>query len=239
MNIALIGYGKMGKAIEQVAIQRHHAIVLRIDKHNMQDITQLHEMNVDVVIEFSTPETAVQNIQQCLSHKIPVVIGTTGWYSHYENIVQLATQQQTSFIAATNFSLGVNLFFSINKYVAKLMQPYDYDVEITEIHHTQKLDAPSGTAISLANDIMSVNKNYILWQNEANTANNVLPIISKREENVPGTHIIKYENEIDEIRITHTAKNRTGFALGAVLSAEYLHKNPFGVYTMQHVLNLP
>jgi 4-hydroxy-tetrahydrodipicolinate reductase len=232
MKIALLGYGKMGKVIEQIALQRGHSIVL---KKSSTD-TFLGIETADVAIDFSVPQSAVENITYCLQNNIPVVSGTTGWLDHYDTMVDLCKSKNGAFIYGSNFSLGVNLFFELNAYLAKMMSKFkDYHVSMEEIHHTQKLDKPSGTAISLAKDIIA-NSTKTDWSIENNNETNIY-IDVKRLENVPGTHSILYQSEVDSIEITHTAHNRNGFALGAVLAAEWLFGKK-GVYTMRDVLNL-
>lgn len=232
MKIALLGYGKMGKVIEQIALQRGHSIVL---KKSSTD-TFLGIETADVAIDFSVPQSAVENITYCLQNNIPVVSGTTGWLDHYDTMVDLCKAKNGAFIYGSNFSLGVNLFFELNAYLAKMMSKFkDYHVSMEEIHHTQKLDKPSGTAISLAKDIIA-NSTKTDWSIENNNETNIY-IDVKRLENVPGTHSILYQSEVDSIEITHTAHNRNGFALGAVLAAEWLFGKK-GVYTMRDVLNL-
>ncbi len=233
MKIALLGYGKMGKAIEKIAMQRKHEIVLKVE--NFDDLKQIHI--ADVAIDFSVPKAAYNNISTCIKQGVPVISGTTGWLDKYDEIVALCNQKKGAFIYASNFSLGVNIFFEINQQLAKLMANYeDYNVSIEEIHHTQKLDAPSGTAITLANQILEkINKNK--WVLGETNQDNELPIIAKRIENVPGTHHVTYENNIDKIEIIHTAKNRKGFALGAVVAAEWLLGKQ-GVFTLRDVLGI-
>lgn len=234
MKIALLGYGKMGKAIEKVAISRGHEIVLKINKSSKNyDIRE-----ADVAIDFSIPDAAVSNISHCLNNDVPVISGTTGWLNDYDDITQLCKEQDGAFIYASNFSLGVNLFFELNNHLAKLMQPQtQYNIAIEEIHHTQKLDAPSGTAITLAEGIIenSIAKG---WHLDNNTKNpDSISIEAKRIENVPGTHIIKYDSDIDSIHISHVAHNREGFALGAVVAAEWIIGKT-GIFTMKDVLNI-
>ncbi len=238
MNIALIGYGKMGKVIERIAEERGHHISLIIDKNNQGDFTSEKLQGVDIAIEFTTPEAALYNYNRCFENNIPVVSGTTGWLPE-KGKVEESCKQGASFFYASNFSLGVNLFFTINKYVAKLMQSYEnYKPEMEEIHHTQKLDAPSGTAIRLAEGIIEHTPKLKKWQNNVTTSENVLPIVSKREGEVPGTHTITYSSSEDVIRIQHEAKGREGFALGAVLAAEFLVKQQPGWYGMDDLLKL-
>ncbi len=233
MNIALLGYGKMGRVIEQIAMQRGHNIVLRVDENSEPyDITQ-----ADVAIDFSAPTAAVSNISNCIENGIPVVSGTTGWLDSYENIAALTIEKDGAFIYASNFSLGVNIFFELNKTLAKMMANLEqYNVSLEEIHHTQKLDAPSGTAITLAEGIIE-NTNYNNWKLGKAESPNDVSIESKRIENVPGTHYVKYNSQVDSISISHLAHNRNGFALGAVIAAEWLIDKT-GVFTMNDVLNI-
>lgn len=234
MKIALLGYGKMGKAIEQIALNRGHEIVLKINKSSRD----YNIREADVAIDFSIPDAAVSNISHCLNNDVPVISGTTGWLNDYDDIAQLCKEQDGAFIYASNFSLGVNLFFELNNYLAKLMQPQtQYNASIEEIHHTQKLDAPSGTAITLAKGIIdnSIAKDWHLDNSTQNPES--ISIEAKRIENVPGTHIIKYDSNIDSIHISHTAHNREGFALGAVVAAEWIIGKT-GIFTMKDVLNI-
>jgi len=232
MKIALLGYGKMGKVIEKIALSRGHEIVLKKDKDGTFEGLQ----NADVAIDFSVPNSAVENISTCFEQKIPVISGTTGWLDEYSKIEQLCIEKNGSFIYASNFSLGVTIFFELNAYLAKMMANLSqYKISMEEIHHTQKLDAPSGTAISLANDIIK-NTNYQNWTTET-AIHNEIKIEAKRIENIPGTHRVFYDSEVDQIEIKHTAHNREGFALGAVVAAEWLvGKN--GIFTMKDVLGL-
>lgn len=233
MNIALLGYGKMGKTIEKIAMERGHHIILKIDKDDREyDISR-----ADVAIDFSIPTVAFNNISNCINHKVPVISGTTGWLDNYDNAVKLCKEKQGAFIYASNFSLGVNIFFELNKTLARMVSHLkQYDVNIEEIHHTQKLDAPSGTAISLANDIIAEHSNYKQWKLDTN-AENTINITAKRIEDVPGTHTITYKSDVDTITIEHMAHNRQGFALGAVIAAEWLFGKT-GVFTMNDVLNI-
>lgn len=232
MKIALLGYGKMGKVIEKIALSRGHEIVLRKDaNHSFEGLNQ-----ADVAIDFSTPESAVANISECLEQGIPVISGTTGWLDHYHKVAELCEQKNGSFIYGSNFSLGVNLFFEINKMVAKMMRRFaQYKVSMEETHHTEKKDAPSGTAISLAKDIID-NSDYSSWA-LSNAKSDEILIDAKRIENVPGTHIVSYNSDEDSIEIKHTAHNREGFAFGAVLAAEWL-QGKTGIFTMKDVLEL-
>ncbi|RZS93276.1 4-hydroxy-tetrahydrodipicolinate reductase [Aquimarina brevivitae] len=232
MKIALLGYGKMGKTIEKIATDRGHHIVLRVDK----DDTDYELADADVAIDFSVPNAAVSNITKCITKGVPVVSGTTGWLEEYDKVIALCKEKKGAFIYASNYSLGVNLFFELNKKLAKMMNGIsDYEVTMEEIHHTQKLDAPSGTAITLAEGIIANSKKekWSLDQGDATT----IPITAKRIENVPGTHSITYSSAVDDIEIKHTAHDRSGFALGAVIAAEWLHGKT-GVYTMKDVLGL-
>ena len=232
MKIALLGYGKMGKVIEQIALERGHEIVLRKDSSDtFEGITK-----ADVAIDFSVPTTAVSHISECLNQNIPVISGTTGWIENYDEMVRLCKEKNGSFIYASNFSLGVNIFFELNNYLAKMMKNLkDYNVSMEEIHHTQKLDAPSGTAISLANGIIE-NTDYTNWTLE-NPSENEIHINAKRIENIPGTHAIFYDSKVDQIEIKHTAHSREGFALGSVIAAEWLIGKK-GVFTMKDVLGI-
>jgi 4-hydroxy-tetrahydrodipicolinate reductase len=232
MKIALLGYGKMGKVIERIALERNHEIVLR--KGSRDSFENLE--NADVAIDFSVPNCAVENITACLERGIPVISGTTGWLEKYDEMVALCNQKNGSFIYGSNFSLGVNIFFELNEYLAKMMANLkQYKVSMEEIHHTQKLDAPSGTAISLANGIIK-NTSYDNWTLEKATDNQI-HIEAKRIENVPGTHSIFYDSNVDQIEIKHTAHSREGFALGSVVAAEWILGKK-GVFTMKDVLFL-
>ncbi|WP_405199234.1 4-hydroxy-tetrahydrodipicolinate reductase [Christiangramia sp. LLG6405-1] len=231
MKIALLGYGRMGKTIEEIAKNRGHEIVLKVsDDIENHDLTK-----ADVAIDFSVPDAAFKNITTCFKAGVPVVSGTTGWLDDYEKATKICSEENSAFIYASNFSLGVNVFFELNRKLAGMMQGLeDYFVEIEEIHHTKKLDAPSGTAISLAEQIIHENKQLKGWQLDS-TDENKIPIHAKRIEDVPGTHVVSYDSEIDTIEIKHTAKSRQGFALGAVVAAEYL-KDKTGIYSMKDVL---
>jgi 4-hydroxy-tetrahydrodipicolinate reductase len=230
MKIALLGYGKMGKVIERIALERGHEIVLKKDHDTPFDGLK----NADVAIDFSVPNSAVANISECLNNGIPVISGTTGWLTNYPKMVQLCEEKNGSFIYGSNFSLGVNVFFELNEYLAKMMANLkQYNVSMEEIHHTQKLDAPSGTAITLADGIIK-NTNYANWTLETPISNEI-HIDAKRIENVPGTHSIFYDSEVDQIEIKHTAHSREGFALGAVIAAEWIVGKK-GVFTMKDVL---
>ena len=232
MKIALLGYGKMGQVIERIALERGHEIVLR---KNISDTFEGLE-NADVAIDFSAPDAAVSNISTCFHTGIPIVSGTTGWLAEYENMVALCNEKKGAFLYGSNFSLGVNIFFELNDYLAKIMSKFNqYEVELEEIHHLQKLDAPSGTAISLAKGIIQ-NSSYKNWSLEKGKSNEIF-IDAKRIDNVPGTHTVSYNSEVDLIEIKHVAHNREGFALGAVLAAEFL-KEKEGIFTMKDVLNI-
>jgi len=233
MKIALLGYGKMGKIIEKIAHDRQHEIVLKIDQDNQDHLTPENLQQADVAIEFSTPATVINNIEQCLKAGVPVVVGTTGWYTNLPALKEKYEQSDTAMLYATNFSVGVNIFFHVNKILAKLMNNYPYyEVQVEEIHHTQKLDSPSGTAITIAEGIIDNIGAKKEWVNSLNadgaesdeaplTADQLL-IESHRVENVPGTHTVIYDSEVDSIEFKHTAHNRNGFALGAVLAAEWI-----------------
>jgi len=233
MKVGLIGYGKMGKAIEDILVERGHDVVLKIS----HTPTTEELKNVEVAIEFSKPEYAYENLKVLLEANIPTICGTTGWLDKISEIEQLTTANNTAFIYASNFSLGVNLFFELNKQLAKMMAKYrnEYNIHLEEIHHTQKLDAPSGTAITIAEGIIE-NSTYSSWSMENNNED-IIPVEAKRIEDVPGTHIVQYTSKVDTIEISHTAHNRKGFALGAVIAAEWII-DKHGVFTMQDVLDL-
>ncbi len=232
MKIALFGYGKMGKMIEQIALGRNHTIVAKIDI----DTNKIDFSQMDVAIDFSQPSSAYENIKQCLDHNVPIICGTTGWLKDYDKAVALCKEKNGAFIYASNYSLGVNVFFELNAYLAKMMQNLNqYRVSMEEIHHTQKLDAPSGTAITLAEGIIK-NTGYQGWKLDA-AEEGEIPIMAKRIDDVPGTHAITYTSKVDEIEIKHTAHSREGFALGAVVAAEWIIGKK-GVFTMKDVLNL-
>ncbi|TDP00766.1 4-hydroxy-tetrahydrodipicolinate reductase [Flavobacterium sp. 245] len=232
MKIALLGYGKMGKVIERIALERGHEIVLKKDEFNTYEGLS----TADVAIDFSVPTAAVDNISNCFHANVPVVSGTTGWLEHYDEMIALCNEKKGGFISSSNFSLGVNIFFELNEYLAKIMAQFDsYKVSMEEIHHIHKLDAPSGTAISLAKGVIE-NSNYAEWTLDE-AKNNQIHIEAKRIGEVPGTHTVSYDAAIDSIEIKHTAHNREGFALGAVIAAEWL-AGKSGIYTMKDVLNL-
>ena len=238
MNIALIGYGKMGKAIEEIAIERGHSIVLKINDENLQDFTKENVIKADVAIEFSGPHSAYENIKSIMDFGVPVVSGSTGWTERINEINKWCQERNGAFLYASNFSVGVNIFFELNKKLAILMSPHtEYNISMEEIHHTQKKDAPSGTAITLAEQILEQIKQKKKWVNQDSSDSSELPIISKREDPAPGTHSIMYSSSIDDIEIIHTAHNRKGFALGAILAAEFI-KGKKGVFSMNDVLGL-
>ena len=233
MKIALLGYGKMGKIIEQIALQKGHEIVLKVDENTKNyDVTL-----ADVAIDFSIPSIAFANISNCLNNNVPIVSGTTGWLEKFEEAKKLCIEKKSGFIYASNFSLGVNIFFELNEYLAKMTRNLSqYQISMEEIHHTQKLDKPSGTAITLAEGIIKhTNKNN--WTLNVTNNENELPIVAKRIPDVPGTHSIEYNSNVDTIAIKHTAHNRDGFALGALIAAEWL-VGKTGVFTMKDVLGL-
>ena len=232
MKIALLGYGKMGKIVEKLAVKKGHTIVSRINQYSSKE----EILKADIAIEFSTPQAAVSNIKFCLENDIPIVSGTTGWLAHYDKMIKLCENRNGSFIYASNFSIGVNLFFSINEHISNLMKPWkDYQVSIEEVHHNQKLDIPSGTAVTLAEGIIrnSDKKNWELNGTEAENIN----ITAKRINDIKGTHIINYDSNIDTISIKHEAHSRDGFALGAILAAEWLADKK-GIFTMKDVLQI-
>ncbi|MDP2176441.1 MAG: 4-hydroxy-tetrahydrodipicolinate reductase [Bacteroidota bacterium] len=236
MNIAIIGYGKMGQMIEKKALERGHQIGVKIDK-NSTDLDWELVSKCDVAIEFSLPEKAVENIRKCFEYKVPVIVGTTGWLNDYETIKQECLKNNASFLSASNFSIGVNLFFHLNKILAQAMDSLpEYNVKIEEIHHTQKKDAPSGTAITLAEGILQFLKRKKSWSLANETqGDDVLSINAIRENEVPGTHHVTYTSEIDEIEIKHKAFNRSGFAIGAVIAAEWIVDKK-GVFTMNDLI---
>ena len=233
MKIALLGYGKMGKIIEKIAVSRKHEIVLTIDHDNLHDLTAENLQKADVVIEFTMPASVLSNIEHCFNAGIPIVVGTTGWYDQIPEIKQRCLESNNSLLYASNFSVGVNVFFHVNRLLAKVLNNYPYyDVQVEEIHHMQKLDAPSGTAITIAEGIIENLDSKSEWVNVLTTddkndddaiAGNQLLIESMRIDSVPGTHTVIYDSEVDMIEFKHTAHNRNGFALGAVLAAEWIH----------------
>ena len=244
MKIALLGYGKMGQIIVRFAIERGHEIVLKINIDNLEDFTIENLSKADMAIDFSAPDAAVANIYKCFEANLPVIVGTTGWYGSLQEIKNDCLSSNNTLLYGSNFSIGVNLFFHLNKVLAKLMNNYPaYEVQVEEIHHTQKLDAPSGTAMTIAEDIIEAVDRKQEWVNEVvGTSmpevfkNEQLLIESHRIENVPGTHTVVYSSEVDEIEIKHTAHSRAGFALGAVVAAEWLH-NKQGFYNIADVFD--
>ena len=236
MKIALIGYGKMGKAIEGIAISRGHEIVLKIDEDNLADFNKKSVHSTDVAIEFTGPQSAYDNVRKTLEFDVPLVCGSTGWLDKLDEIRKLCSEREGSFIYASNFSVGVNIFFEINKKLAALMAyQKDYEVQVTEIHHTQKKDAPSGTAITIAEHILESLKQKKRWVNKISDNTEELEIISERIDPAAGIHKVKYSSAVDDIEIIHTAHGREGFALGAVLAAEFI-VNKKGIFSMKEVL---
>jgi 4-hydroxy-tetrahydrodipicolinate reductase len=238
MKIAMIGYGKMGKAIEEIALLRNNSMPLKIDINNQEIFTKENLQQCDVAIEFTGPQSAVENITKCLEAGIPVLSGSTGWLQHWAAIKSKCETLNGALLYSSNYSIGVNIFFELNKKLAQLMSnQLDYDVSLEEIHHTQKKDAPSGTAITLAEQILENSSRKKKWINDVAKYPNEISIISKRIDPAPGTHVVKYSSAIDDIEIIHTAHNRTGFATGAVLAAEFL-QNKKGIFSMKDVLGL-
>lgn len=238
MNIALIGYGKMGKAIEEIALQRGHTIVVKIDLDNANEFTQENLAKADVAIEFTGPHSAYDNLKKLMEFGTATVSGSTGWLEKLAEINNDCRKNSAGFIYASNFSVGVNIFFEVNKRLALLMKDHeDYEVQLTEVHHTAKKDAPSGTAITLAEQVLENISRKKSWVNHISDNPEELEILSERIDPAPGTHKIKYSSAIDDIEIIHTAHTRKGFALGAVLAAEFL-KGRKGIYSMKDVLGL-
>ena len=232
MKVAIIGYGKMGHEIEQVLLQRGHSVALIIDQNNAGDLNAENLAEIDVAIEFTTPDTAYTNVRTCIECGTPVVSGTTGWHDRLEELQALCREKDSTMIWSSNYSLGVNITFRINRYLAELMNRFDaYNVSMEEIHHTQKKDAPSGTAISLANDILERVVRKDKWVNEPTTDANAIEITSLREGTVPGTHTVTYTSEDDKIEIKHTLFSRRALALGAVVAAEFVAPRK-GVFTI-------
>ncbi len=237
MKIALIGYGKMGQAIEEIALQKGHSICLAISSKNAKDLTKENLQKADVAIEFTTPENAVNNILQCFEAGLPVICGTTGWLNEYNKVKNICLEKDGSFLYASNFSIGVNIFFELNKKLAALMNKQDYAVTIEETHHTHKKDAPSGTGITIAEEILKAlpaKKQLVNYKSEKDVD---LSIISHRIDPAAGTHSVKYSSEVDDIEIIHTAHNRKGFAAGAVLASEFI-KDKKGIFTMKDILDI-
>jgi 4-hydroxy-tetrahydrodipicolinate reductase len=246
MKIALLGYGKMGKAIEKIAIAKGHEIVYRVDLDSAFDFLPLSLENVDVAIDFSMPTAAVDNILKCFEAKVPIIVGTTGWYDQFDAIKNKCLEEGQSMVYSTNFSIGVNIFFKINKILAQIMKKHDYDVMINEVHHTAKKDHPSGTALTMAGQIMKeidrkeLIKERLIYDNQTpsqSTKSNELLIESVREGDVMGDHLVRYENIIDIIEIKHSAKSRYGFAKGALLAAEWIIGKK-GIYTLDDILQI-
>jgi 4-hydroxy-tetrahydrodipicolinate reductase len=238
MKIALIGYGKMGKAIEEIALEKGHEIVLKIDVGNSDEFTKENLQRADAAIEFTGPHSAFDNVKKCIEFGVPVISGSTGWLDKWNEISAMCETHNGCLVYSSNYSIGVNLFFELNKQLAKLMEPYDaYDVQMTEIHHTEKKDAPSGTAITLADQILSNIGRKNQWVNRPSANATDLVIRSERIDPAPGTHTVTYDSPIDTIEITHTAHTRKGFASGALLAAEFA-KNKSGIFTMKEVLGL-
>jgi 4-hydroxy-tetrahydrodipicolinate reductase len=238
LKLALIGYGKMGKAIEEVALHRAHEVVIKIDQPNLQDFTKENLSKADVAIEFTGPGSAFENVKKCIEFGMPVVCGSTGWTDKLEEIKKLCNDKNGAFIYSSNYSVGVNIFFDVNKKLAALMVPHkEYEVILEETHHTQKKDAPSGTAITLAEQILEQVKRKKQWVNELSDNPEDLEIISQRIDPAAGTHSVKYSSAIDNIEIIHTAHNRKGFAFGALLAAEFIKKRN-GFFTMKDVLGI-
>ncbi len=236
MRVALIGYGKMGHIIEALLVKRGHEISFTIDKDNVHELTQILPANTDVCIEFTNPEAAFNNLNILIDNGLPVVCGSTGWYSKLPEIHQKVIDRNTSFVAATNFSIGVNIFIEAAKNLAGLIKKYeDYRPAIRETHHTEKKDAPSGTAITLSEEVVSVLPNYEGYKLNSDDNENMIPIYAFREANIPGTHELIFNNGIDEISLKHIAFNREGFAMGAVIAAEYIHDKK-GIFTISEIL---
>ncbi len=244
MKIVLLGYGKMGQLIEKFAVKRGHEVVLIVDEHNREEITVDDLATADVAIDFSTPHAALDNISLCFDADLPIVVGTTGWYEHLEKIKETCLQSDRALLYGSNFSIGVNIFFHINRILAKAVAPYkQYDVQVEEIHHIHKLDAPSGTAITIAEGIIENNNSKTSWVNdlvgggeEIIAKPGEVLIESLRIEEVPGTHTVLYSSEVDQIEFKHTAHNREGFALGAVVAAEWLHQKK-GFYQVTEIFD--
>ncbi|WP_422359006.1 4-hydroxy-tetrahydrodipicolinate reductase [Reichenbachiella sp.] len=237
MNVGLVGYGKMGQAIEKILLSKGHSISKVINIDNADEISEMTPVNTDVVIEFTAPESALNNIKTVLGNKVPVVSGSTGWLDHYQEVVDFCQTQGTGFFYASNYSLGVNIFFKLNEQLAKMMNGKGYKSSMVEIHHTQKLDAPSGTAITLAEGVIANTEDKTKWVNGKSSNPEELEIISERVDPAPGTHDITYDSEVDTIKISHVAHSREGFAQGAVLAAEFLAGKK-GVFSMDDLLKL-
>lgn len=237
MNVGLVGYGKMGQAIEKILLSKGHTISKIINIDNADEINEITPSNTDVVIEFTAPESALNNIKSVLGNKVPVVSGSTGWLEHYNDVVNFCQAQDTGFFYASNYSLGVNIFFKLNEHLAKMMNGQGYKSSMVEIHHTHKLDAPSGTAITLAEGLIANSDDKKSWVNEKTQNPEELEIISERVDPAPGTHEVTYDSVVDTIKISHIAHSREGFAQGAVLAAEFLAGKK-GVFSMDDLLKL-
>lgn len=238
LNIIIIGYGRMGQEIKQLAEKRGHHILMTIDKDNQEDFTPENLKKADVAIEFTLPDAAFDNIMKCFESDLPVVSGTTGWMDRFYDLRKYCLEHDQAFFYASNFNLGMNLFFKVNEYMAKIMNQYsDYDVEIEETHHVHKVDAPSGTAVTLAENLISEIKRKNKWKKEKREAEDEIPVKSIREDEVPGIHRVMYSSSFDEIELKHAAKSREGFALGAVMAAEFIHGKQ-GIYSMDDLLNI-
>ena len=238
MKIALLGYGKMGREIEKAALERGHEIVLIIDETNTGDMTLKNLKMADTAIDFSIPGTAFDNIMKCFDADIPVVCGTTGWLGRFDLVTERCNKENKSFFYASNFSLGVNILFAVNKHLARIMDRFaDYNVEIKEIHHIHKVDAPSGTAISLANDLISKIHRKTKWELARSTASDAIKIEAVREDEIPGIHVVTFDSAIDTLKISHEAKSRKGLALGALMAAEFI-RDKRGCFSMSDLLQL-
>lgn len=239
MKIAILGYGKMGKAIERIALEQGHMIVLKVDENNRNAVTDDQLREADVAIEFTAPGVAIENYKWCFRNEIPVVSGTTGWLERWKEVLTACGEMKGGFFYATNFSIGVNIFFYLNRWLAKAMSSFeDYKVIVEETHHIHKLDAPSGTAITLAEGILDEHPRYVSWKlNDGKIEKDQIPVTAKREGEVPGIHSVIYKSEVDEIRIYHSAYSRDGFAKGAIMAAEFMKKRR-GIYGMEDLLKL-
>jgi len=238
MNIAILGYGKMGKEIEKITLERNHKVLLIIDIDNQSEFTSENLLNIDVAVDFSMPDCAYTNIVRCFEANTPVVSGTTGWLDKFDKVISMCKEKEQTFFYASNFSLGVNIFFELNRNLARIMNSFsDYDIVIEEKHHTQKLDAPSGTAIKLANDIISVLDRKSRWELDKASESDSIKISAIRKNKITGIHTITYDSPMDFIEIKHSAKSRKGFALGAILAAEFI-KDKKGYFTMNDLLQV-
>jgi len=238
MKIALFGYGKMGKEIEKIALERKNEIGLIVDMHNADSFSIDELKKCDAAIEFTTPDTAIANIYKCFNAGVPVVVGTTGWLKNWDEVAKVCKEKNQTLFWASNFSVGVNLFFQLNEQLARLMNPHkEYNVTMEEIHHVHKKDAPSGTGITLAEGVLKNMPGKTKWVNNITSKPEELELVSKRIDEVPGTHSVRYSSEVDYIEITHLAHSRKGFALGAVLAAEFV-KGKKGIYGMKDLLNI-